>query len=243
MPTGLWHISSTKLKGLIEFPITSHEWITRAGIIKSLRRNLVKKSHLLCAVIACAIISPQNATANPVVGPNGNAYEYVFLPNTSWSDASIAAASSVYMGVPGHLATSTSQEENDLLLSLIPDVNAAVWLGGFDASGDYFDSNLDDWSWVTGEAFSYSNWADGEPSLPNENYLQIFGGSVNTNVYGVSPGEWNNVIDEYTSGSQPYAIRGYLVEYEISQIPIPPALWLFGSGLLGLVGVARKKAA
>jgi hypothetical protein len=24
-------------------------------------------------------------------------------------------------------------------------------------------------------------------------------------------------------------------------IPIPPALWLFGTGLLGLIGVARKK--
>jgi hypothetical protein len=27
-----------------------------------------------------------------------------------------------------------------------------------------------------------------------------------------------------------------------SVVPIPPALWLFGSGLLGLIGVARKKA-
>ena len=29
----------------------------------------------------------------------------------------------------------------------------------------------------------------------------------------------------------------------LSQVPIPPALWLFGSGLLGLIGIARKKAA
>ena len=26
-------------------------------------------------------------------------------------------------------------------------------------------------------------------------------------------------------------------------VPLPPALWVFGSGLLGLIGVARKKAA
>jgi hypothetical protein len=26
-------------------------------------------------------------------------------------------------------------------------------------------------------------------------------------------------------------------------VPIPPALYLFGSGLLGLIGIARKKAA
>jgi hypothetical protein len=29
----------------------------------------------------------------------------------------------------------------------------------------------------------------------------------------------------------------------ISAIPVPAAVWLFGSGLLGLVGVARRKAA
>jgi hypothetical protein len=29
----------------------------------------------------------------------------------------------------------------------------------------------------------------------------------------------------------------------ITAIPIPPALWLFGTGLLGLIGVARKKVA
>jgi len=31
--------------------------------------------------------------------------------------------------------------------------------------------------------------------------------------------------------------------YSISAIPLPPALWLFGSGLLGLVGIARRKKA
>ena len=27
----------------------------------------------------------------------------------------------------------------------------------------------------------------------------------------------------------------------VQQVPIPPAVWLFGSGLLGLVGIARRK--
>jgi hypothetical protein len=30
---------------------------------------------------------------------------------------------------------------------------------------------------------------------------------------------------------------------EISQVPVPAAIWLFGSGLLGLVGIARRKKA
>jgi hypothetical protein len=29
--------------------------------------------------------------------------------------------------------------------------------------------------------------------------------------------------------------------YEVSAVPVPAAVWLFGSGLLGLVGVARRK--
>jgi PKD repeat protein len=33
------------------------------------------------------------------------------------------------------------------------------------------------------------------------------------------------------------------IQINISAVPIPPAVWLFGSGLVGLIGVARKKAA
>lgn len=32
------------------------------------------------------------------------------------------------------------------------------------------------------------------------------------------------------------------VKVEVSAVPVPPAVWLFGSGLLGLVGIARRKA-
>jgi hypothetical protein len=31
--------------------------------------------------------------------------------------------------------------------------------------------------------------------------------------------------------------------FEVTVVPIPPAIWLFGSGSLGLIGIARKKAA
>ena len=27
----------------------------------------------------------------------------------------------------------------------------------------------------------------------------------------------------------------------ISAVPLPPALWLFGTGLLGLIGIARRR--
>jgi len=44
-------------------------------------------------------------------------------------------------------------------------------------------------------------------------------------TYGVGP-----II--YASGGQP-----------INAVPLPAAVWLFGSGLLGLVGLARRRKA
>lgn len=32
------------------------------------------------------------------------------------------------------------------------------------------------------------------------------------------------------------------VQVAVAPVPVPPAVWLFGSGLLGLVGIARRKA-
>ena len=33
----------------------------------------------------------------------------------------------------------------------------------------------------------------------------------------------------------------YIETLEVSEVPIPAAVWLFGSGLIGLVGVARRR--
>lgn len=36
------------------------------------------------------------------------------------------------------------------------------------------------------------------------------------------------------------SVKLLAVDVEVSAIPVPPAAWLFGSGLLGMVGVARR---
>lgn len=36
---------------------------------------------------------------------------------------------------------------------------------------------------------------------------------------------------------------GFITYMNVSQVPLPAAVWLFGSGLIGLVGMARRKKA
>ena len=47
-------------------------------------------------------------------------------------------------------------------------------------------------------------------------------------------GGWSPAMDLYEAGT---------VNIAASAVPIPAAVWLFGSGLLGLIGIARRKAA
>jgi T5SS/PEP-CTERM-associated repeat protein len=48
---------------------------------------------------------------------------------------------------------------------------------------------------------------------------------------------WNlALLTDFSGGTD------YLRLSAVSAVPVPPALWLFGSGLLGLAGIARRKA-
>lgn len=49
-----------------------------------------------------------------------------------------------------------------------------------------------------------------------------------------STGEWS------ISGTQPSDIGGS-GQFSVSAVPVPAAAWLFGSGLVGLIGLARRK--
>ncbi len=142
-------------------------------------------------------------------GGNGHYYELVLPTDSnggySWTQADAAASAMTYDGSTGYLATVTSAAENDFLASQFQSslpTDVPAWIGLED------DGRIGDWTWVTGEPFSYSNWADGEPNNPG---TEDWVGYTN----GESPTwSWNNFnIDNF--GSDGY---GFIVEFN------PPGL-------------------
>ncbi len=133
---------------------------------------------------------------------NGHYYQAITVPGgINWFDAKAAAESRTFAGLQGHLATVTSQQENDFITENLPfAARQRDWLGGFQPSGSPEPGG--NWQWVTGEPFSYTNWAGGEPNdAGNEDGLHFFTDS----------GQWN---DESRGSMRP---QGYVVEYGTGQ--------------------------
>ena len=133
---------------------------------------------------------------------NGNYYLAVASLNVTWDQARADAAAMTFMGAPGHLATLTSQAENDFVYAL-GDVNNH-WVGGFQntASPSYSEPG-GGWEWITGEPFVYSNWLPGEPNNTGafgaEDYLEL----LQSAGFGET---WNDA-------AQMEHPRGYVIEF------------------------------
>ena len=149
------------------------------------------------------VIFPKDAGASAFTAHNGHYYE-LYDYATSWYDAKNFCES-----VGGHLVTITSAQENE-----------AVWQLAKKGTKDrYFIGGTDEktegtFEWITGESFTYRNFADGEPNptaeAATEDYLFI----------NKSTGLWGDV-DDYQSNpnyhSNPNA-SGFICEYDVPEL-------------------------
>lgn len=150
-------------------------------------RTLAHRRHLTPIVLAAvAIIScaPVVAGAAPVVGPSGNAYEWISEIH-SWEEAASLAAAMFWTdpgGIvhQGYLATITTQAENDFIVAHVLPANAGGWgwLGGRLSTG-----------WATEESFDFKNWCvtPHEPSGDGD-CIDI----MTINVASTNIGKWND---------------------------------------------------
>lgn len=115
-----------------------------------------------------------------VLGDFGGHRYYLSTNSVSWQQAKTAAAA-----INGNLVSVTSQGEMNFLAAF----NKRFWIGLTDEAteGTYV--------WVSGEAYSYTNWNPGEPNNSgNEDYIEMFG----------TDGKWNDLS---ASSINPYVVE------------------------------------
>ena len=139
-----------------------------------------------------------------------------------------ANAASVYLNPPSINFTSPTTEDfivadisgyystPNFVLNTSPTVNIGV--GGIDIIFD-ISSPSGEQLFVT-DPFNYS-----------------------VNIGQLSAGDWYLTPMFYVDGVFDSAVFTTVPLFTVTAVPVPAAIWLFGSGLLGLVGVARRKKA
>lgn len=196
---------------------------------------------LAIAVFGAGIVSTGEAVQAAPVTFGSNAYDFVLIQNPfdgrdTWTESKNAAASLVYNGIQGHLATVTSQAENTFLLGIAPaglPGFQGAWLGGWATGWLAGPENGQTFAAVGG----YQNWNAVEPNNAGFMYMSIGSSTPNGGVAG-------NWLDD--SGVQGAAnnldpVIGYFVEFEgaAQAVPAPASLALV---LFGLAALYRRRA-
>lgn len=137
---------------------------------------------------------------------NGHKY-MLFSDDVKWEEAQEACEE-----LGGHLATITSEEEQKFINSILENAGKnCYWIGGVKKNHA--------WTWVTGEAFFYTNWAYNEPNdmTSQEDFIHVFG-TIYTGGTGIKyVGDWNDASEkgaEYASGFYASQNFGYICEWD-----------------------------
>ena len=201
---------------------------------------MIKRLVTGLGTVTFVLIMVGMVSATIVQNPDsGHSYELVLAGGVTWDQANAAANLR-----PGnwHLATITDATENafienllapgapffeDSCLSgnLVGSVCQGIWLGGTSST-----RSSNDWSWVTGEVWSFTDWGPTAP-FGNGDRLQIDEFRSQGQLIA-----WNDVPGEWVRGT------GYIVESSsASPVPEPSTVLLLGSGLAGLAWYGRKR--
>jgi len=184
---------------------------SRDQLVTANGRGISTRSFTVSAASFALIIVSLAANTFAVVWPiesggNGHDYEAIGSGYLTWFAARDAAASSSMLGTPGHLATVTSAGEQDFLLTMIgSEILMSKWLGGFRTT--ITPEPSEGWSWITGEPWSYTAWAPGEPNNANINETAL---QYHFN-FGFRSG-WNDLKPANDDRS-----NGYVVEFDVPE--------------------------
>ena len=140
------------------------------------------------AVVSSLALSSSALAQNAVQwraedGGNGHWYGFTRVADVlCWNTARLSAQSA-----GGHLATVTSGGENQFVVALAASQNPGVAEGGPFLGGTCQGVPWGQWTWVTGEPFSFTAWGPSEPnSGGGERYIHLWRWSQLT---------WNDTVE------------------------------------------------
>ena len=115
---------------------------------------------------------------------------------------------------------------------------------GSAAAGGVFFAEA--FSELSGGGVSKSEILGGGPLFPNADSSVWTTYNFSFNVGPDSSGgitlQFNAACGADANCVSNYFVDNVSIKADVSAVPVPAAVWLFGSGLLGLIGVARRKA-
>ena len=175
-----------------------------------------------CFLVVLCLVANSGGAEPIYFADTEHYYERIDI-DLNWDDAKADAESRSYLGITGHLATITSQAENDFITSnFLAEAPSPAYCGGYQPPGSGEPNQ--GWLWVTGEPWDFENWDVGEPNN--------FGGNEEDCVELYSTGVWNDATN--SSGRS-----CYIAEYPAGPIPEPSILILVSIGGLGLLSTRK----
>ena len=135
---------------------------------------------------------------------NGHTYG-IYTDKISWDEAVEFCESQ-----GGHLATITSEAENNAITSLLSGENTAYWIGAEYTNGV--------WNWITDENWNYTNWGSGEPAFMDEEHLCArinceTTGFIEMRGYEFNYGDWDSCRN-FDASKHTIPVGGFICEWE-----------------------------
>ena len=193
------------------------------------QRESLSMSLLSVAMGLWGLLSTAGSDASVLFGPilnPANHHTYLLLETAPWTDSEAEA-----LTLGGHLVTINDSAENDWVFDtfvpLLPTtVGAFIWIGLNDAA---HEGTLE---WASGEPVTFTNWSSGQPDNAHsgEDYAHLWTPDIIPQAPEVWR-QWNDLPNEL-AGANGYGV--------VEVVPIPASVWLFGSGLAGLLAFKRR---
>ncbi len=139
---------------------------------------------LLCSLALVFIVVGQAYAVNIInsgiwsSGPGANHHKYIVVEFQDWNGSGAIdwdTAGAEISTIPGnyHLATITSQEEQDFIATaLMSDFKNQWWIGAYQDKNDpsYYEPD-GAWKWANGEPWDFSAWGPNEPDEDGKNAI------------------------------------------------------------------------